>query len=175
MAITTFSQLEKDARAKLIGVDSGYDCWNVLVYLRNGFQDFAESIGLKRDDVQIHFDRRNKWSGSIRYRGQGLIWVDCTRYVAHKKVSRYDSQKYAYKTIKILYPTVVASDSIEEALAAAGGVADKAQAKADEENAYIISLYKKIMADRNVDTYGARTLLDKAHKIFYDIKEQVLK
>ena len=67
MAITTFSQLEKDVRAKFIGVDSGYDCWNVLVYLRNGLQDFAENLGLTRDNVQIHFDRRDKWYGCIRY------------------------------------------------------------------------------------------------------------
>ena len=175
MAITTFSQLEKDVRAKFIGVETGYDCWGVLTYLRNGLQDFAESLGLNRDDVQIHFDRRNKWSGSIRYREQSLIWIDCTRYVMHKKASRYDSQKYAYKTIKILYPIAVVSDSIEEALEAAGGVADKAQVKADEEKARIVSLYKKIMADWNVDAYGAKILFEKATKIFWDIKDKELK
>ena len=170
MAITTFSQLEKDVRAKFIGVESGYDCWNVLTYLRNGLQDFVENLGLNRDNVQIYFDRCNKWSGSIRYRGQSLIWVNCTRYVMHKKVSRYDSQKYAYKTIDLRY--LVVSDSIKEACEVAGGVADKAQVKADEEKAYIVSLYKKIMADRNTDFYGARFLLEKANKIFYEVKSE---
>ncbi|MCR5224923.1 MAG: hypothetical protein K6C34_02465 [Alphaproteobacteria bacterium] len=173
MAITTFSQLEKDVRAKFTGAEAGSDCWNVLTYLRNGLQDFVENLGLNRDNVQIYFDRRNKWSGCIRYRGQSLVWIDCTRYVMHKKAGRYDSQKYAYKTINLLYPTVVVSDSIEEAFEAVGGIADKVQVRADEEKAYIVSLYKKIMADRNEDAYGARILLDKAHKIFYEIKGKI--
>lgn len=173
MAITTFTQLENDVRAKFLTVETGTDCWSVLTYLRNGFQDFAEGLGLNRDDVQIHFDRHNKWSGSIRYRGQSLVWVECTRYVLHKKVTRYGSQKYAYKTIS-LFP-LVSNASLKEVFEAAIRITDQKQAKADEEKAYIISLYKKIMADRNEDAYGAKALLEKAQKIFWDIKDEEFK
>lgn len=173
MAITTFSQLEQNTQEKFIGTEAGSDCWNVLVYLRNGLQDFAEGLKLNRDDVQIKFDRKDKWSGSIRYRGHSLLFVDCTRCVSQKKVGRYGYQKYAYKTIRFFPNRMV--DSIREVFEEAIRVTDQVQIKANEEKEYIVSLYKKIMADRKVDAYGARAILDKAYKIFYDIKEKASK
>ena len=171
MIITTFSQLEQNTQEKFIGTEAGSDCWNVLVYLRNGLQDFAEGLSLNPDDVQIHFDRHNKWSGSIRYRGHSLVFIECTRCVSQKKVGRYGYQKYAYKTIRLFSNRMVTS--IREVFEEAILVTDQAQIKANEEKEYIISLYKKIMEDRKVDAYGARALLDRAHKIFYEVKEKV--
>ena len=170
MLITTFSQLEENTQEKFIGAEASGDCWDVLAYLRNGLQDFAEGLGLNSNDVQIYSNKHDKWSGSVRYRTQSLIWIECTRCISHKKMGRYDSQKYAYKTIKF-FP-LISNVSIKEVFEAAVRITNNEQAKADEERAYIISLYKKIMADRNVNAYGAKALLDRANKIFYDIEDE---